>query len=51
MLNAISEKERLAKENKDGKKWTSTKYISLMSLGVSKEKRPKPTTVEYNKLH
>ena len=45
VLNAISEKENLANAIKDGKNFPATKYISLISLVVSKEKRPEPTTV------
>ena len=44
-LNAISEKEHLENATKDGGKFPATKYISLVSLVVGKEKRPKPTTV------
>ena len=36
MLNAISEKGRLVKVNKDGKKLPATNYIYLVPLGVSK---------------
>ena len=44
ILNFIIDKKCLAKVIKDGTKRPATKQISLMSLGVSKEKSPKPTT-------
>ena len=43
MLNNISDKDCLIKATKDGTKWPATNQISLMYLGVSKERVPKPT--------
>ena len=51
MSNLISEKERLAKETKDRKKWPATKQISLIYLGINNEKRSRPATGGDKKGH
>ena len=51
MLNDTSEKKCLAEATKEGTKWPATKQISIMSLGVRKEKRTKPPTGGYKQGH
>ena len=51
LFNAISEKEHLEKENKEGTKRPAKRKISLISLGFGNEKIPKPTTSGDKKAH